>query len=175
MLGNAGSQLTYPDVGVTTGHHTLSHHQSRPEILSQIAQINRFHAAQWAYLLGRLDAIREGEGTLLDHAMIVYGSGLGDGNRHNHDDLPILLAGGGGGVIAGGRHLRFPQPTPLMNLYLRMLHIGGVDIDAVGDSTEPLELSGARNRGPVLLKPRTNKTRGQPHSIRGWHGPRFEP
>jgi hypothetical protein len=138
MMANAGSGLAYPQIGVREGHHNLSHHQNRPENLQRIAQINRYHVEQLAYLLTRLDAVREGEQSLLDNAMIVYGSSLSDGDRHNHDDLPILLAGGGGGRVAGGRHLQFENPTPLMNLYLRMLHVAGIDAERLGDSTGPL-------------------------------------
>jgi hypothetical protein len=138
MFANAGSGIAYPQIGVREGHHNLSHHQNLPENLQRITQINRYHVEQLAYLLGRLDAVQEGDGTLLDHSMIVYGSALGDGNRHNHDDLPILLAGGGGGRLTGGRHLQFADPTPLMNLYLRMLQIAGVPADRLGDSTGPL-------------------------------------
>jgi hypothetical protein len=93
---------------------------------------------QFAYFLDRLDSVREGDGTLLDNTMIVYGSGIGDGNRHNHDDLPILVAGGGAAGFELGRHVRYEHGTPLMNLYLSMLHTAGIEIDAVGDSTGPL-------------------------------------
>ncbi|MEM9657382.1 MAG: DUF1552 domain-containing protein [Planctomycetota bacterium] len=138
MFGNAGSNRTYPQIGVKEGHHSLSHHQNRPEKQSKIAKINRFHVEQLAYLLGRLAETVDGEGSLLDNTLLVYGSGLGDGNRHNHHDLPILLAGGGGGAVAGGRHVRYPRDTPLMNLYVRMLRIAGIRIEAAGDSTGPL-------------------------------------
>lgn len=140
MFGNAGSNRTYKNIGVNQGHHGLSHHQNNPEKQAQIAKINRYHAAQLAYILQRLDSTPEGDGTLLDHSMIVYGSALGDGNRHNHNDLPILLAGGGGGEVRGGRHLKYKKDTPLMNLYVRMLQSAGVSVDTAGDSTGPLDL-----------------------------------
>ena len=101
----------------------------------KIKAINRFHVEQLAYLLGKLKATREGPGTLLDNCMIVYGSGIGDGDRHNHDDLPILLAGKGGGTLKTGRHLRYARETPLMNLYLSLLDRAGVRVDSFGDST----------------------------------------
>jgi hypothetical protein len=138
MLANEGSVKTYPEIGVREGHHDLSHHQRREEKQRKIAEINRYHVQQLAYMLQRLDSIREGDGTLLDNTMLVYGSAISDGNRHNHDDLPILLAGGKTAGFQGGRHIRFPDETPLVNLYLRMLHIAGVDVAAIGDSTGEL-------------------------------------
>jgi len=139
MLANEGSTKTYPNIGVREGHHDLSHHQNKAEKQAKIAEINRFHVKQLAYVLERLDSIREGDGTLLDNTMVVYGSGISDGNQHNHDNLPVLLAGGKNAGFSGGRHIRFPDETPLMNLYLRMLHIAGVDIGSIGDSTGELE------------------------------------
>jgi hypothetical protein len=139
MLANAGSDKTYAALDIADGHHSLSHHMGDAEKQAKIAKINRYHVQQLAYFLERLETIAEGEGTLLDSAMIVYGGGLGDGNAHNHDDLPVLLAGGAAGAFQLGRHLRYPKGTPLMNLYLTMLHTAGVDVDAVGDSTGPLD------------------------------------
>jgi len=139
MLANEGSDKSYEMLDISDGHHTLSHHQGDDEKQAKIAKINRYHMEQFAYFLQRLESIREGDGTLLDHSMIVYGGGIGDGNRHNHDDLPVVLAGGGALGFQGGRHIRFPKGTPLMNLYLTMLHTAGIDVDAVGDSTGPLD------------------------------------
>lgn len=138
MFANEGSSKTYPTLGIREGHHDLSHHQNKTEKQEKVAQINRFHIDQLAYILGRLDAVREGDGTMLDNTMLVYGSGISDGNAHNHDNLPILLAGGGRGALSGGRHVRYPDETPLMNLYLSMLQIAGVNMHALGDSTGPL-------------------------------------
>jgi hypothetical protein len=140
MFANEGSNRSYAHAGVPEGHHDLSHHGRDPKKLAKIETINRFHIEQFAYLLTRLDSIREGEGndTLLDHSMIVYGSGIGDGNRHNHDDLPILLAGRGGGSIATGRHIKY-RKTPLNNLYLTMLERMGAPTDSLGDSTGRLD------------------------------------
>ncbi|QDT75430.1 DUF1552 domain-containing protein [Lacipirellula limnantheis] len=139
MFANEGSDRSYQLIDVAEGHHSLSHHQGDAEKQAKIAKINRFHMEQFAHFLGRLDAVREADGsTLLDNTMVVYGSGLGDGNRHNHDDLPIILAGGGAAGFVGGRHLKYDTGTPLMNLYLKMLHAADVKVDAVGDSTAPL-------------------------------------
>jgi hypothetical protein len=139
MFANEGSRKTYPAIGIREGHHDLSHHQNKPEKQEKIARINRFHIDQLAYVLGRLESVREGEGTLLDNTMLVYGSGISDGNAHNHENLPVLVAGGGRGAIKGGRHVRYANETPLMNLYISMLKIAGVEMNAMGDSTGPLK------------------------------------
>src|SRR5262249_19250410 len=107
--------------------------------LAKLGQINRFHISQLAYMLERMHAVQEGDGTLLDNTMMVYGSGIGDGNRHNHDDLPILVAGRGRGTIHTGRHLRYPPETPLTNLYVSMLDRMGVHVESFGDSKGHLE------------------------------------
>lgn len=135
MFANAGSNRAYREVGIREGHHALSHHQNRPEKLEQLAKINRFHVQQLAYILQRLKSVKEGEGNLLDNSVIVYGSGISDGNRHNHDDLPILVAGRGGGQIQPGRHVVYPQDTPMSNLFNSMLDMTGVPVDYFGDST----------------------------------------
>jgi hypothetical protein len=134
VFANDGSNRSYRDYGVPEGHHDMSHHGGSKTKKAKIQQINQFHIEQVAYLLGKLQAVREGSGTLLDNCMIVYGSGISDGNRHNHDDLPILLAGKGGGTLKTGRHVRYPKETPLMNLYLCMLDRVGVHVDSFGDS-----------------------------------------
>lgn len=139
LVAYDGSNRPYPDLGITEGHHQLSHHENDKEKKAKIARINRFHATQFAYFLNKLKSIKEGEGTLLDNCMIVYGSGICDGNRHNHDDLPILLAGRGGGAISAGRHIRWQNDTPLTNLYVSMLDIAGVPVERVADSTGPLK------------------------------------
>lgn len=140
-LGNGGSNRPYPMVGVTDGHHYLSHHGSDPEKLTKISKINTFHTEQLAYLLNKMKGVKESNGsTLLDNVMMVYGSGISDGNRHNHDDLPVLLLGAGGGSIKGGRHLVYPNETPLMNLYLAMFERVGVPTAKFGDSTGILEI-----------------------------------
>jgi hypothetical protein len=130
-----GSNRPYPFAGVPEGHHDLSHHGNDPKKRAKIRDINRFHTTQVAYLLTKLKAIREGDGTLLDHCMIAYGSGNSDGNAHNHDDLPILLAGRGSGTLQTGRHIRYPKDTPLNNLWLALLERMGCPMASLGDST----------------------------------------
>jgi hypothetical protein len=139
VFANEGSNRSYRHIQVSEGHHDLSHHQGNREKLEKLAQINQFHITQYAHLLNRLKSIREGNGTLLDNCMILYGSGNGDGNRHNHDELPVLLAGRGGNTITTGRHLRFPRETPLTNLFLSMLDRMGVSVPSIGDSTGRLQ------------------------------------
>jgi hypothetical protein len=135
MFADAGSNRSYRLIDVPEGHHDLSHHGGDAQKLEKIRQINRFHVTQLAYLLQKLKAVPEGDGTLLDNCMILYGSGLGDGNRHNHDDLPVLLAGRAGGTIDTGRHVRVAPETPMCNLFLTMLDRMGVDAPYIGDST----------------------------------------
>jgi hypothetical protein len=135
VLANEGSNRSYRMIGVPDGHHDLSHHGGKAEKKDKLRIINRFHISQLAYLLAKLKSQKEGEGTLLDQAMIVYGSGIGDGNRHNHDDLPILVAGGGGGTIKPGRHVAYPKETPLSNLHLSLLDRMGSTPESLGDST----------------------------------------
>ena len=138
VFANEGSNRGYPFVGVAEGHHDLSHHQDDAEKIEKLAKINLFHTEQLAYLLGKMRAVREGEGTLLDSCMMVYGSGISDGNKHNHDDLPILLIGHGGGTIRSGRHIVYPKETPLANLYLSLLERLGVPTEKLGDSNGKL-------------------------------------
>jgi hypothetical protein len=138
VFANESSNRPYPWIGVRDGHHDLSHHQNNPAKLAKIRDINTFHATQLAYLLRRLDSIAEGDGTLLDHCMVTYGSGNSDGNRHNHDDLPTLLAGKGSGTVAPGRHMRVPRGTPITNLWLAMATRTGVNLGSMGDSTGTL-------------------------------------
>ncbi|MCW3095518.1 MAG: hypothetical protein JWL77_1136 [Chthonomonadaceae bacterium] len=136
MIANDGSNRNYKDLGVPEGHHDMSHHAGDPYKLAQIAKINKFHADQVAYFLEKLDSIHEPEGTLLDNSMIVYGAGISDGNMHNHNNLPILLAGGGAGTIKQqGQHLNFAPNTPLNNLFLSLLDRMGVHAETIGDST----------------------------------------
>ena len=135
MLAHDGSNRAYPFIGVSEGHHDLSHHEGKEEKKKKIAKINRFHATQFAYFLKKLKSIKDGQGTLLDNSMIVYGSGIGDGNRHNHDNLPVILAGGGAGTLQPGRHVKFDSKVPMTNLYLAMLERMKVKAERIGDST----------------------------------------
>ena len=139
MYANEGSNKSYSFIDVPEGHHDLSHHGNDKAKHEKIKKINRFHMEQFAYLLGKLKAIPEGSGSLLDNTMIVYGSGIGDGNRHNHNDLPILVAGKGGGTLKPGRHITYPRDTPLNNLYLSLLDKIGAPVDSLGDSKARLE------------------------------------
>ncbi|MGV3757247.1 MAG: DUF1552 domain-containing protein [Verrucomicrobiota bacterium] len=139
VLANEGSGKAYPFIGVKEGHHDLSHHGNSAEKKAKIAEINRFHVTQLAYIIERMKSIKEGDGTLLDHTMLCYGSGNSDGNRHNHDDLPILVAGKGCGTIKTGRHVVYPNRTPLNNLWLSMLNRMDLKTQQLGDSTGELQ------------------------------------
>jgi len=138
VLANEGSNRPYPFINVPEGHHDLSHHGNDQAKKAKIRQINTFHVRQLAYLLERLKATPEGDGTLLDHVMIAYGSGNSDGNAHNHDNLPILLAGGGCGTLQTGRHIRYANETPLNNLWVSLLDRMEVEVASLGDSTGAL-------------------------------------
>jgi hypothetical protein len=135
VFANDGSNRSYRFINVPEGHHDLSHHGRDKKKQEKIRTINRFHISQLAYLLGKLKAVKEGDGTLLDQCMVVYGSGISDGDAHNHDNLPVLLAGKGGGTLTPGRHVRYPKETPLTNLYLALLERMGCPTERLGDST----------------------------------------
>ncbi|WP_367873869.1 DUF1552 domain-containing protein [Luteolibacter sp. Populi] len=135
LLAHDGSNRTFPEIGVHSAHHELSHHRSNPQILENIGKIDRFYVEQLAYFLKKMKDTPDGEGSLLDHSMIVYGGAIADGNRHNHDDLPVLLAGKGNGTLAPGRLIEAPKGTPMTNLYLSLLDRMGVKARKVGDST----------------------------------------
>ncbi|TVS12952.1 MAG: DUF1552 domain-containing protein, partial [Planctomycetaceae bacterium] len=139
MLGNAGSNRTYPMVDVRDGHHYLSHHRNDQEMIEKIKRIDGFLVSEFAYFLKQLQAVKEGSGTLLDHTMIMYGSGLSCGNRHWHHDLPIVLAGGAAGTVRTGCHIRLPGETPLNNLFLSMLDRVGANVETLGDSSGRLK------------------------------------
>jgi len=138
MFANEGSNRSYKMVGVSDGHHEMSHHQKTPEKLEALKKINNFHVTQLAYILNKMDSIKEGDRTLLDNSMIVYGAGICDGDRHNHDDLPLLLAGLGGGKIKSGQHLKFNSSTPMTNLFLSMADKMNIPVESIGDSTGKL-------------------------------------
>jgi hypothetical protein len=139
MLGKEGSGRKYKEIGVNDGHHQLTHHRGDEAMIEQVRKINEYHVQQFAYFVERLNAIEDGDGTLLDNSMIVFGSGICDGNRHNHNNLPIVVAGGGAGTIKTGRHIAYPDQTPMNNLYLSMLDRMGVHTEFLGDSTGKLE------------------------------------
>ncbi len=138
VLANEGSNKPYPFINISEGHHELSHHGNDEAKKAKIKEINRFHTTQLAYVLGKLKSVKEGDGTLLDHCMLAYGSGNSDGNAHNHDNLPLLLAGRGCGTIQSGRHLVYPKETPLNNLWVGMLNRMEIKLQQLGDSTGEL-------------------------------------
>ena len=140
MFANDGSNRSYAQIGVAEGHHDVSHHGGDPAKLEKKRIIDQFHVEQLAYMLNKMRSIKElGGGTLLDNSMIVYGAGISDGNRHNHDDLPILFAGGAGGNLKTGRHIVYPDQTPLTDLYMSMLDRVGVNVERLGDSRGRLQ------------------------------------
>jgi hypothetical protein len=135
------SSRTFAHIGVPDQHHGVSHHRNDPEEIAKKARIDVYHAQLLSYFLSRLQSTRDGEGSLLDHSLILYGGGMGDGNLHRHFDLPCLLAGKLGGQLKTGRHLAFPDKTPMTNLLLTILDKTGAPIEKLGDSTGPLDLS----------------------------------
>ena len=134
QLARETSNRAYPEIGVPDPHHPLSHHGNDPEKIAKIAKINQFHVSLFAEFLGKLKGTKEGDGSLLDHSLILYGSGMGNPNVHDHINLPILVAGGAAGGMKGGRHIRFSKPTPLANLHLTLLDKVGVRLDKFADS-----------------------------------------
>jgi hypothetical protein len=134
MMGREGSNRTYRAIGVPEAHHGLTHHMGNAEKIGKIAQINKLHVELFAYLVSKLAKTQDGDAALLDNVMLVYGSGLADGNRHTHHDLPILLAGGAAASIKPGRHVRYKSETPLNNLFLALLDRMGVRTEKLGDS-----------------------------------------
>jgi hypothetical protein len=140
MLARENSNAVYGATGVREGFHNASHHSNERKNMDQFAVINQYHVKMLGYFLGKLQATPDGDGTLLDHSMILYGSSLSDGNEHNFDPLPVLLAGGASGKLRGGRHVRYAPHTPMANLLLSMLHKLDVPADAIGDSTGPLDI-----------------------------------
>jgi hypothetical protein len=139
QLARETSNRTYPEIGVPDPHHPLTHHGNDPEKIARMAKINAFHVSLFAYFLEKLKATPEGDGTLLDHVLYLYGSGMGDPNVHNHVNLPILVAGGGAGRHNGARHIKYAEPTPLANLHLTLLEKVGVRMDAFADSTGKID------------------------------------
>ncbi len=139
MLAREGSNRSYRAIGVSDGHHDCTHHQNNAEKIAKTIQINTHHVQQFAYLLDRMKSTPDGDGTLLDHSMILYGSSIADGNRHTHTNLPLVLVGGGSGKLKGGRHIRYSEETPMNNLLLSMLEKAGVVTEKLGDSTGKLE------------------------------------
>jgi hypothetical protein len=134
QLARETSNRTYPEIGVPDPHHPLSHHGNDPAKIERMSKINAFHVSLFAEFLGKLKATPEGNGTLLDHSLYLYGSGIGNPNVHDHTNLPILVAGGAAGGMKGGRHIKFDKPKPLANLHLTLLDKVGVHLDSFADS-----------------------------------------
>ncbi|HAB16168.1 MAG TPA: DUF1552 domain-containing protein [Verrucomicrobiota bacterium] len=134
QLARETSNRTYPEIGVPDPHHPLSHHGNDPDKIARMAKINQFHVSLFAEFVGKLKATPEGNGTLLDHSLYLYGSGIGNPNVHDHTNLPILVAGGAAGGMKGGRHIKFAKATPLANLHLTLLDKVGVHLDSFADS-----------------------------------------
>ena len=135
QMARETSNRTYPEIGITEPHHPLTHHGNDPDKIAKVAEINRFHVSLFADFLKQLQELPEGDGTLLDHVLYMYGSGMGNPNLHDHLNLPIVVAGGAAGRIQGGQHLDFGKPTPLANLHLTMLDRVGIELERFADST----------------------------------------
>ena len=139
MYSREGGNRTYRSIGVPDAHHGLSHHQNDPSRMARLQMIDQHHVAMLAYFLEKLQTAQDDGGSLLDHSIVVYGSSLSDSNRHLHDNLPTLVAGGGAGGIRGGRHLRYPEGTPMTNLFVTMLDRVGAHRAQIGDSTGQID------------------------------------
>jgi hypothetical protein len=139
QLARESSNRTYPEIGVPDPHHPISHHGGDPEKLAQLAKINQFHISLFAEFLEKLKAVPEGDGSLLDHTLYLYGSGMGNPNIHDHVNLPVVVAGGGAGTARGGRHIKYDEPMPMANLHLTLLDSVGVHLDAFSDSTGKID------------------------------------
>ena len=139
QLARESSNRTYPEIGVPDPHHPISHHGGDPEKLAQLAKINQFHISLFAEFLEKLKAVPEGDSSLLDHTLYLYGSGMGNPNIHDHVNLPVVVAGGGAGMARGGRHIKYDKPMPMANLHLTLLDSVGVHLDAFSDSTGKID------------------------------------
>src|SRR5205085_8855070 len=142
MLGRDGSNRAYPEIGISDGHHSISHHQNDMEKVEKLIKIDELHVNRLAYLLKKLKDTQDGDGTLLDHSLVAFGSSISESNIHTHDDLPIVLAGSANGGIKGNRHLVYPKETALNNLFLNMFDAAGVpNVEGFGDSTGRLSIA----------------------------------
>lgn len=140
LFGREASVRTYGEIGVTDPHHPLSHHRNLPDNIEKITKINTYHIGLFAYFLEKMKVTKDGDGSLLDHSMLVYGGAICDGNSHSHNNLPVLLAGRGDGRLKPGRHIEYPKGTPMTNLYLSLLERMNVPTERLGDSTGQLQL-----------------------------------
>jgi hypothetical protein len=139
MLGREFSGVTYPQVAVPDAHHPITHHAGEVQKIAKVEKINAYHVTQFEYLLGKMRSTPDGDGTLLDHSTLIYGTGMGECNAHDPRNIPLVLAGGGAGTLKGGRHIRYPKETPLANLHLTLLDNFGVPTERIGDSTGRLD------------------------------------
>jgi hypothetical protein len=135
MMAAETSQMTYEQIGVSDPFHLLSHHQNDPANIEKLVQIQRYHTCAFAAFVRKLADVPDGHGSLLDRSLILYGSNMSDSHAHDHFPLPLAVIGGGCGTLRGGRHLRYPDRTPVSNLLVTMLHRAGVPVEAIGDST----------------------------------------
>jgi hypothetical protein len=140
MLGREFSGVTYPQIGVPDAHHPITHHAGEVEKIAKVEKINAYHVTQFAYLLDKMRSTPDGDGSLLDHSTLIYGTGMGECNAHDPRNIPFLLAGRGAGTLKGGRHIRYPKETPLANLHLTLLDNFGIHLERIGDSTGRLEV-----------------------------------
>ena len=171
IMATEQSTRSYREIGVPEGHHGLTHHQGDKDKIEKVARINTFHVQQFAYFLNRLKSVREGEGTLLDHSMIVYGAGISDGNRHGHENLPTVLAGRANGYFKPGRQIKYAAETPMANLFVAMLNRMGAPVEQMGDSTGSRRFSGLAPGGQLPLR-RWRSRRG---AARRWRAMRLRP
>ena len=139
QLSREASTRTYPEVGVTAAHHPISHHGNDPEKLAMLAKVNAHHVSLFGYFLEKLQATKEGDGTLLDHSMMMLGSGMGNSDVHDHVNLPIIVGGGASAKIKGGRHIKYAEPKPLANLHLTLLEKAGIRMERFADSQGKVE------------------------------------
>lgn len=139
MIGNGGSNRRFPELDIHDGHHSLSHHRGKVDMVEKIRKIDKFYAERFARFVQKMADTPDGKGSLLDHSMVLFGSGISDGNRHNHHDLPIVMAGQANGTIDTGRLIHYNRDTPLCNLYMSMLDLAGCDVAEFGDGTGRLE------------------------------------
>ena len=142
MLAREVSSRAYPEIGVSDSHHPLSHHSNEPAKLARLHKINAYHVQQFAHLVDTLAAMPEGDGTMLDHSVLLYGTGISESNSHSYHDLPIAVVGGKRAGVTGGRYVRYPTGTSLANLHLTLLDKLGVRVESFGDSTGMLDALG---------------------------------
>jgi hypothetical protein len=140
MLGREQSPRTFPALGINDGHHSISHHQDDPKKIANMVKINTYQVGLLAYFHQKLQSTPDVDGTLLDNSMVLYGSGLCNGNLHDHKNLPVVMVGGGAGQLKGGRHIKYAEQTPMANLLLGMLDKAGIHLDTFGDSTSRIDL-----------------------------------